>query len=406
MMILEYLKMAISSVRSSRFRSLLTMFGIIIGVSSVMIIVGLGEGVKQQVATQVSEVSDSLLVVRPGKRTTPKAFSLESLRTLNTSTGSLSEKDWRDTEMVEGVESTVPVGVVSGIVSYDETEYSGGAIIASTAPLPGLLNQSVEYGEFFRPQDDTRRVAVIGRNIAEDVFQEAVPIGKSLQIRGNNYVVQGVFELQKSGTFSTINVNNSIVIPYGAAREIGGTIQLLQIYVEATSPEAVPAVSEQIRATLKENHAGQEDFTILEKEEALEATNEVFYQLTIFIAGVAFISFIVGGIGIMNIMFAMVSERTREIGIRKAIGATNAQILGQFIMEAIVLSLLGGIIGVMMAYIGGWALRATTDLQVITTLRVVLVVGGLSMLTGIVSGFLPAAKAARKDPITSLRSDH
>ncbi len=402
-MISEYFKMALSSIRGAKVRSALTMFGIIIGVSSVVTIVGLGEGVKQQVNTQVGEVADSLIVIRPGKKEAPKAFSLDSLRSFTSSSGSLSEKDWRDTEKVDGVASAVPVGILSGIVSYGEDEYAGGSIIASTTRLPTLLNQTVEYGEFFDESESNRDVAIIGRDVAEKLFKENVPIGKSLRIRGKSYVVQGIFEQQRSGTFATINVNNSVIIPFDAARQVGGTIQLLQVYVEADNAELVPKVSSAIRETLKKNHAGQEDFTILEKKEALEATNEVFYQLTVLVAGVAFISFIVGGIGIMNIMFATVSERTREIGIRKAIGATNAQILGQFVMEAVVLSIVGGIFGIMFSYLANVIIRLVSDLQPVTTLEVIMLATGLSVFTGIVSGILPAISAARKNPITSLR---
>jgi ABC-type antimicrobial peptide transport system permease subunit len=268
------------------------------------------------------------------------------------------------------------------------------------------LNRQVEFGSFFTDQDYKKRVAIIGRDVAELLFKENVPIGKRLTIRGNEYVVQGVFEQQESGTFAAVNVNNAVVLPYDAAREVGGNIQLLQLFVETETPESVEEVAENIRETLKANHAGQEDFSVLEKEEALEVTNEVFYQLTIFTAGVAFISFIVGGIGIMNIMFATVSERTREIGIRKAVGATNSQILGQFVMEAVVLSVLGGFFGILISLIANGILRATTDLQPVITPNVAFIVFALSAATGIISGILPAAQAARKDPITALRNEN
>jgi len=402
-MIAEYLKMALSSIRSAKFRSGLTMFGIIVGVSSVVTIMSLGEGVRQQITSQVGAVGDSLIVVRPGKRTEARAISLDALQSYTRSAGSLNEKDWRDTERVDGVESAVPLGIISGVASYQDREYSG-TLVASTAQLPLLLNQKVEFGSFFQEDEEKKKLAIIGRDVAEQLFEENVPIGKRLSIRGVDFIVQGVFEQQSSGTFATINVNNAIILPYESAREIGANIQLLQIFIEAEDPDMVSAIAADVRETLIANHAGQEDFSVLEKEEALEATNEVFYQLTVFIAGVAFISFIVGGIGIMNIMFATVSERTREIGIRKAVGATNGQILGQFVMEAVVLSVVGGLIGIIASLLAGAIIRVTTDLQPTPTLQVMLLVFGLSVCTGIVSGFLPAAKAAGKDPIAALRN--
>jgi putative ABC transport system permease protein len=379
------------------------MFGIIVGVSSVVIIVSLGEGVRQQITAQTGNVGESLIIIRPGKKTEARAISFDSLRNFTNGAGSLSETDWKDTEKVEGVEVVAPIGSISGIATYNNNEYNG-AIIASTEDLPIFLNQEVEYGEFFSDSDSKKNVAIIGRDVAERLFEETVPIGKKLTIRGVDYIIQGVFEQQNSGTFAAININSSIILPYESASDISDNIQILQLYVQANSPKNVSATAENIRQTLITNHAGQEDFTVLEKDEALEATNEIFYQLTVFIAGVAFISFIVGGIGIMNIMFATVSERTHEIGIRKAVGATNKQILGQFIMEAVVLSIVGGLLGILVAFIANGVIRSTTDLQPVTSLTVVLVVFGLSAATGIVSGLLPAAQAARKDAITALRN--
>lgn len=404
-MISEYFKMAFSSIRSAKFRSGLTMFGIIVGVSSVVTIVSLGEGVKQQITNQVGNSGDSLIVVRPGKRAEAKVISMDSLRAFSGTAGSLSEEDWHDTEKVPGVASTVPVGIISGVASYNSQDYNG-TIIATTTRFPLLLNQQVEFGSFFSKDDDNKKVAIIGRDVAERLFKENVPIGKRLNIRGVEYVVQGVFEQQNSGTFAAVNVNNAIILPYSSAKQVGGNIQLLQLFIETSTPDNVSAVASSLRETLKKNHAGQEDFSVLEKEEALEATNEVFYQLTVFIAGVAFISFIVGGIGIMNIMFATVSERTREIGIRKAVGATNSQILGQFVMEAVVLSVLGGIFGILVSLLTNIVIRVTTDLQPVMTPNIALLVFVLSAGTGIISGILPAAQAASKDPITALRNSN
>lgn len=402
-MIGEYFKMALRSIKGAKFRSGLTMFGIIVGVSSVVTIVSLGEGVRQQITAQAGAVGDSLIVVRPGKQAEARAISFDTLRNFTSGAGSLSEKDWKDTEKVEGVETVVPVGSISGIATYNNNEYNG-SIIATTENLPTFINQDIEYGQYFDNEDLNKKVAIIGRDVAERLFEENVPIGKKLTIRGVDYIVQGVFEQQNSGTFATINVNNSIILPYDSAREVSDNIQILQLFVASESPESVTSVAEKIRTTLIANHAGQEDFTVLEKDKALEATNEIFYQLTVFIAGVAFISFIVGGIGIMNIMFATVSERTHEIGIRKAVGATNRQILGQFIMEAIVLSLVGGLLGIGVALLANGIIRVTSDLQPITTPYVAIIVFGLSALTGIISGLLPAAQAARKDAIAALRT--
>ncbi len=402
-MVNEYFKMAFASIRRSKLRSILTMFGIVVGVSSVVTIVGLGEGVRHQIAGQIGADQDRLIVVQPGKNRDNGLFNLDTFSELSQK-GSLSNKDWRDIKDVQGVDKVAPIGVISGLATYGDREF-GGNILATTDGFDDILGQPVEFGSFIEPETEKSNFAVIGRRVAEDLFQENDPIGRTLTIRGVDYRVNGIFKNQNSGSLSAINVNESIVLPYQAAEANGSNIQVAEIFLRTTDAAKTEEIATHVGDVIQTNHAGQRDFSVLSQSEALQSTNKTFYQLTVFTAAVASISFIVGGIGIMNIMFATVSERTREIGIRKAIGASSRQILGQFVVESIVISFLGACIGVALSLIANGLIRVNSNMQPIITWQVCVVVFILSVLTGIVSGILPAAQAARKDPITALRRE-
>ena len=401
-------KMALAAIRGARWRSFMTMFGIIIGIVSVVTTISLGEGVKQQVTKQINHLGSDLITVRPGKTVnrdeSGKITGVNFLTALGAST--LTEADLKIVQETPNIKVAVPLSIITGVAAVDGREMTSGLIMATTEGMPEILNQKVEFGSFFPASDESRPTAVIGKRVAEQLFQENVPVGRTMKIRGKDFIVRGVFEEFASTPLTTnADFNSAIFVPYGMGKELGGgVVQIAQILAKpADQTQSRPTLA-LMREALLNAHSGQEDFTILQQSENLSITNNVLNMVTSLIAGIAAISLIVGGIGIMNIMLVSVTERTREIGIRKAVGATNRQILGQFLVEAIVLSLSGGIIGIILAVLTNFAIRILTDLQPVITWPVMAGACIISVAVGIIFGIAPALKAARKDPIEALRS--
>lgn len=400
------LKLALASLWRAKWRSFLTMLGIIVGVVSVVTIVSIGEGVRQHVSQQSSHMGPDLIMVRPGqvvnRDETGKVVGYDVLGLI--AAGSLSEADWRGMEKVEDVRLTVPMNLVPGVLKTNDNTYSDGIVIGAPAGVPEVLNKKVEYGTFY--DENGKEAAVIGKRIAERLFKENIPIGKSFEFRGRNFIVRGIFEeFETSPLIPSADYNNAVFIPYDISKEIaGGQTQIYQVLIKPTSQDKAEKVTNDIKAGLRAARGGQENFTVLQEDENLALTSSVLSMLTTMIAAVAAISLIVGGIGIMNIMLVSVSERTHEIGIRKAIGATNQQILSQFLLEAGVLSLVGGIVGAFFSVLTNYLLRITTELEPVITLEIVLIAFLVSLSVGLFFGIAPAMRAARKDPIEALRS--
>lgn len=395
------IKLAIQSLRRAKLRSLFTMLGIIVGVVSVLTIISLGEGAKQDVRNQAKEYGSDLLVVSPGNPTTAS----QVLST--TPSGSLTDADVMAVSNASDVETVAPLSIVTGVVSYDGQPYQDGTVIATTHAFPDLLHHKIEFGEFLRDTDEGRKFAVIGKRVAEQVFHENVPIGKAIEFRGERYIVKGVLSEFDTSPFSTsVNYNTAIFIPYTTGKAVAqGNAQVFQILAKPTNPDQVTKAQAEIITNLKKTHGGQQDFSVLKQTETLALTSQTLDILTSLVAAIAAISLFVGGIGVMNVMIVSVTERTHEIGIRKAVGATDQQILSQFLAEAVILSAVGGVLGVVISYLIVLYLRLFTDVgPVLPPLYAGLAIV-VAVLVGGLFGVAPAVKAAKKDPITALRGE-
>lgn len=402
------IKVAIQALKSSKWRSFLTMLGVIIGVVSVVTTVSLGEGVKQQVRQQIEDRGADLITVLPGNRVERDAKgNVTSINVFTNDATVFGELEYKTLKELPVLTHVAPLARVTGVAETDGRKYLG-PIIASTESIPDLLNQEVEYGGFFKDDESNKDFAVIGRRVAEELFGENIPVGKSFTVRGHTFIVRGIFEEFETSSplLLSDDHNRTIFIPYEIGRELmGGTIQVQQVLARAAENVTPEKAAADTRQALLNLHAGQEDFTVLEAEETLALAGALLNMLTGLIAGIAAISLLVGGIGIMNIMLVAVTERTSEIGVRKAIGATNRQILNQFLTEAIILSVVGGVIGVLLSLLINVLLRILTNLQPVITFPIMGVAVLVALGVGIIFGVTPALRAARKDPIEALRHE-
>jgi putative ABC transport system permease protein len=385
------------------------MMGIIIGIVSVVTIVSIGEGVKQQVTAQINHLGEDLITVRPGQivnRDKDGKITGVNLFAGYTSTGVLTNDDVQTVQKTTGVKQAVPLSIVAGTLSFDKRPYAGYTVIGTTPELPDALKQKVMYGDFFSSSDGNQNGAVIGTGVAEDVFGQDVPLGQSFDFQGQTFVVRGIFDEFKSAPLSLeIDFNRAVFIPYEVTQEL--TSQKVSIYeiLAQSKTGSADTTAAAITKNLTKAHGNQTDFTVLKQSDSLGVSGNLLNLLTRFIGGIAAISLLVGGIGIMNVMLVSVTERMQEIGIRKAIGATSRQIMNQFLVEATVLSVIGGIIGVVVSLIINGILRAFTDLQPVMSWQIVALAAGVSLAVGIIFGTAPALKAARKDPIQALRNE-
>lgn len=401
-MITAHIRIALDSLRANRVRTSLTTLGIIIGVASISLVLALGEGAKQAVSGQIDQLDGNIIVIKPGQKGFRDISAYNPYNTAVTST--LTEHDYETALKIPDAAAVAPLMLLSGTVKNASTEAKGAPIIATNDKLATILKLNVISGDFISNGVD-RDTVVIGQQLAIELYGTDRTTGQQLIIKGRPHTVIGVVEnTRKPINVSGVNLDNAVYTSLDNGKSFNqGIAQIQQIVISATTPAQVPALSQTLDQAIIANHEGERDFAVLAGNNISTSSDEFFNSVLIVTALVASIAIIVGGIGIMNILLVSVTERTREIGIRKAVGATDAQIMWQFMIEALAMSLSGGIIGLAIAY--GLAYLIGSALFFAPALNWEIIVGSLSiaLFVGIVFGIYPAVKAARKDPIEALR---
>ncbi len=397
--------MATNSLKSNKVRTFLTLLGIIIGVTSVTTIISLGEGVKRQVNQQINDLGSDLITIVPGRNASVSGFdSIGGALGSSATTSRLSQADLQSVETVANVRQAGGIMRLDGSIKRGEEKFNT-QVLAVEENYLDLTKQKLTQGQFFGGDLKNNKTTVLANNVAKKLFGNQDPIGSTVTIRGTSFVVVGVLDSYEGFNFGQ-PINDLVLIPLPTGKNLNqDVVQLQQITVELEDPTDSKATSEQIKVVLLKNHNGEEDFTITTQDQLVNTTDSVFKILTSFTAAVASISLLVGGIGVMNIMLVTVTERTKEIGIRKAVGATKTQILMQFLTEALVITLAGGFIGIVLSVLIGYIIGAQTAVQPALDPWIILLAAGVSLAVGVIFGTWPAIRAATKNPTDALRHD-
>jgi len=396
------LSMATGSILKNKMRTLLTMLGIVIGVGAVIVMVAVGNGAQKQIEAQIKNLGTNLIVVTPGS--TAAGGASQGAQTFNRLTVADADKIKSDATLLSAVSPVIVTRtqVITGKGNW-RTEINGVATDYFT-----IRDWSTTSGDLFTDDDvrAKRKVALLGATIVKNLFPDSDPVGSQIQLGHVPFTVAGVLAA-KGQTSSGVDQDDIVIVPYTTAQDrLSGFTFLGQILASASSPIDMAGAQEEIRGIMRDSHGlggAPDDFTVRDQTAIAQAATSTTSVMTGLLAAIASISLVVGGIGIMNIMLVSVTERTREIGIRMAVGARGSDVLTQFLVESVVMSLLGGVIGLTIGFGGAAILGHVMGWSTATPLIAVFVAVGFSAAVGVFFGYYPAQKAAALDPIQALR---
>ncbi len=395
----ELIRTAILALSQNKMRSALTALGVIIGVMSVILLIALGESAQAYVEREFAIMGSNVIIVTPGKQETTGMFPI--------SAGSHKKLTY---EIARQLKRKVPgiIGVASNTLGLSNIRYKNRQrnvlLIGTTPDFEKVRQLYTQIGRFLTEEDIERnsRVCIIGTTVKRELFGTHRALYEKISINGSKHTVVGI--LEERGMALGIDLGDIVIVPLPSAQRIFNVEEVMEILVGARTQEDIPRATEAVRRIVRSAHDNEEDFTITNQDSMLSAFSRIFSMLRLMLVGIACISLLVGGIGIMNIMLVSVRERTREVGIRIAVGATRADIGFQFLVESVTLSVLGGMTGIFLGFIGSTVIRVLyPNLPIGLSLWSVLTAFLFSSAVGIISGVYPALKAASVDPVEALR---
>jgi putative ABC transport system permease protein len=399
----DLLKSSIKSILKNKSRTILTSLGIIIGVTSVILLTSIGNGLQIYINQQFESMGSNMVFIMPGKLFNDKGgFNGGASARFVTTT--FTERDLKNLKRELKNTEIMQINIMASTeIKHNKVIKKDMSVVGTTENYGKLLNSlpKGDNGSWFTKEDydKSANVAVLGYKIAQDLFPDFSPINKTININARNFKVIGVID-KKGSSFGGPDEDNYVYAPFKTVANMIGKNNIQEIVIKVNDKTQIENVKNQAKTIMLKKYK-EDSFSVFDSSQLLSSINSIIGILTVALSGIAAISLVVGGIGIMNIMLVSVTERTKEIGLRKAIGAYPQAILIQFLIESVILSALGGGIGILLGALGTWAINTAFPARI--TLSSVLLAFGVSSLVGIIFGVVPARKASKLSPIEALR---
>lgn len=385
---LNILKVSTKNINGNKLRTILTMLGLIIGIASVIILVGIGSGTSNQVTSQVQSLGADVLTLN-----------------ITSSDTSLEYDNIDELKNIQDITAAAPYKIVSGTVTHGENSSGRANIIATTNEYMEVMNLTISSGRLLSTidLDNNSKVCLLGSDIAETLFENDTVAGNSIKIDGDNYTVIGV--ITATGSSMGNDIDSMVIIPFTTAKYLDSDTTINNVYIKVEDENKIENVSSRVESYIISTLGlTTDDFSVSSQDSMLSTMDEVNNSLSIMLGGIASISLIVAGIGVMNVMLVSVTERTKEIGIRKALGAKRSDILIQFLIEALLLCIVGGIIGIGLG-VGIGMLLNQMGYNFVPEIWIILIAFFSSVMIGLLFGIFPAYKASKLNPIDALHTE-